>query len=987
VAGHTQSNDGFSKLLVSYRIRAGLTQEDLAARSGLSVRALSDMERGRTARPYKASVERLADALELSGSVRLDFIGAARSQPAILPAATGPPSAASIEPGGLNHADDDLPTSVTVEALPVPLLLRRLPLVPRQLPATAPYFAGRDDELTAMAALLDRTHDLPGAPVTVMVINGTAGVGKTALALHWAHQATDQFPDGQLYLDMRGFDPSGRPVTPAEAIRAFLDALGVPVERIPADMDAQTALYRSLLAGKRMLVVLDNVHDAAQVRPLLPGSPGCRVVVTSRSRLTGLVVSVGARQINLDVLSEASACDLLSLHLGTERLSSEPQAVRRLTELTARLPLALAIAAAHAAARPGFPLAAITSELLGTLGRLDALDSGDAATSVRAVFSWSYQNLTAPTARMFRLLGIHPGPDITVAAAASLAAVPVPQAHEALSELAQAHLLTEHPPGRFAFHDLLRAYAAEQARLADGDAERHQAILRTLDHYLHTAYEADQLLGPVRRPLTLAAPEPGTTPEHHSGIGGALVWLAAEKKVLLAAISLAAEAGSDRHAWQLPRVTATFFDRQGHWRELAATQRGALAAAQRMGDLDGQAGAHRSLADACIQLGLREDTRSHLRDALDLYQQLDDRNGQARTQLDFCRVVSQLGQHDEALIHAKQALELFESVGDQSGQAYALNGTGWLCAQLGDNRRAMDCCRQALKLFREIGEPSGEAATWYTVGYVHQRLGRHAEAVTCYLRALDLYRELGNRFIEAEILARLGDAYQAEDDAQAAGRTWQRALTILTELNHPDADDIREKLNRSVLSSLGLVVGAAGAFSVLAGEDLGAVLIMRLNRVDELGVLGPRAVPADRSDQPVVPLHPAAHGVSQVGEHTVPGHGGDLSVELVVRGDCVAQVIRISGLLPLPPQRAQPCHSGRVRIAGREPGGLHLEQLAHVEQLVYLRVGGDVDEGTLTGAEVHPAFGLHAVQRFPDRLPADPELARDIGLHQVLARR
>jgi tetratricopeptide (TPR) repeat protein/transcriptional regulator with XRE-family HTH domain len=801
VAGDTRSNDRFGNLLASYRIGAGLTQEDLAARSGLSVRALSDMERGRTARPYKNSVERLADALGLSGSERHSFVDAARSHAAALsPAGESQPSTV-LSPSRLNNLDDDLPTSVTVEALPMPLLLRRLPLVPRQLPATAPHLAGRENELAAMASLLEEPHASPRGPATVVIINGTAGVGKTAMALHWAHQVTDLFPDGQLYLDMRGFDPSSTPVTSAAAVRAFLDALGVPVERIPASMDAQTALYRSLLADKRMLIVLDNVHDAAQVRPLLPGSPECRVVVTSRSRLTGLVVSAGARQVNLDVLSEVGAHDLLSLHLGAERLATEPQAVRTLMRLTARLPLALTIAAARAAARPGFPLTAFVTDLLDVMGRLDALDSGDTATSVRAVFSWSYQNLTAPAARMFRLLGVHPGPDITVSATASLAAVPLSQAHEALSELTQAHLLAEHPPGRFAFHDLLRAYAAEQARLVDSEDDRCHAILRTLDHYLHTAYEADQLLDPLRRRVSLAAPEAGTAPEHHSGIGGAIVWLAAEHKVLLAAIKLAAEAAFDEHAWRLARATATFLDRQGHWSDLATTQHIALAAAKRMGNLDGQAGAHRSLADAYIQLGEREDTRIHLRHAVDLYQQLNDLDGQARTQLDLCRAMSQLGQHHEALGHVRRALQLFEVAGNRSGQAYALNGTGWLCAQLGQHQQAIGCCRQALKLFREIDERAGEAATWYTVGYVRHRLGRNAEAVTCYMRALDLYGELGNRFIEADILSRLGDAYYAEEDAQAASRSWQRALTILSELNHPDADDVREKLTQSVLSS------------------------------------------------------------------------------------------------------------------------------------------------------------------------------------------
>lgn len=349
--------------------------------------------------------------------------------------------------------------------------------VPRQLPAAIAHFVGRTGELMHLTGLLE---DAAGTAGTVMIsaIGGTAGVGKTALAVYWAHQVADRFPDGQLYVNLRGFDPSGTPVTPAKAVRRFLGALGVTVTGIPADLDARADLYRSMLASRRMLIVLDNARDPAQVRPLLPGSPGCLVVVTSRNQLTSLVAAEGAWPLTLDVLTGAQAWELLARRLGTERIARQPQPLGELIRLCARLPLALSLAAACAATRPCLPLTALAAELKDEQRRLDVLDAGDPAASLRAAFSSSYRSLSGPAARMFRLLGVHPGPDISAPAAASLAGIPLPQARDALRELAQGHLLAEHTPGRFAFHDLLRAYAAGQAQKCEGEAGRRAALHR-----------------------------------------------------------------------------------------------------------------------------------------------------------------------------------------------------------------------------------------------------------------------------------------------------------------------------------------------------------------------------------------------------------------------------------------------------------------------------------------------------------------------------
>jgi NB-ARC domain len=331
-------------------------------------------------------------------------------------------------------------------------------VVPRQLPAAPAHFAGRQRELSSLTGWLDA--GTAAGQTVILAIGGTAGVGKTALALHWAHQVQHRFPDGQLYVNLRGFDASPAPVAPADAISVLLESLDMPTDRIPQRLDAQTGLYRSLLTGRRMLIVLDNARDEAQVRPLLPGAPTCVTLVTGRGQLAGLVATEGARPLTLDVLSETESRQLLASHLGAERVAAEAAEAAELAALCARLPLALAITAARAALRPAFPLASLIAGLRDIRQRLDWLDAGDQAADLRAVFSWSYRLLGEPAARMFRLLGAHPGPDISQAAAASLAAVCGPEARAALGELTRANLLQEQAPGRFALHDLLHASPA-----------------------------------------------------------------------------------------------------------------------------------------------------------------------------------------------------------------------------------------------------------------------------------------------------------------------------------------------------------------------------------------------------------------------------------------------------------------------------------------------------------------------------------------------
>jgi DNA-binding SARP family transcriptional activator len=439
--------------------------------------------------------------------------------------------------------------------------------VPRELPLAVPGFTGRSAELEALTRLLDQSGAHAPETVVISAIDGMAGVGKTTLALSWAHRVAGLFPDGQLYVDLRGFDPSGVPVASAQAVRGFLDALGVPPQRIPPGPDAQAGLYRGLVADKQMLIVLDNARDEQQVRPLLPASPASFVLVTSRSQLVGLAATDGARLLSLDVLTHDEAVRLLTARLGNDRAAAEPGALGEIAALCGRLPLALAVAAARASARPHFPLAALATELRGSAGRLDVLDSADPAASVRAVFSWSYRQLSPGAARLFLLLGLHTGPDISVLATASLAAVDEPRARRLLGELARGCLITEHAPGRYAFHDLLRVYAAEQAHALESDDELRTATRRMLDYYLHTAHRAAMLVDPLRDPLPLPAPAPGVSLDPFADHGEALAWCEAQFAVLLAVAAAAAASGFDRHAWQIPWAITGFLNRRAHWNE------------------------------------------------------------------------------------------------------------------------------------------------------------------------------------------------------------------------------------------------------------------------------------------------------------------------------------------------------------------------------------------------------------------------------------
>ncbi|GAA2712195.1 ATP-binding protein [Micromonospora olivasterospora] len=775
--------------LNALRVRAGrargkarLSLQDLASATGVPRSSLANYLAGRTVMPLDV-LDRLllalgVDPAEAGGwATRWERLAGQR----------------------LDSAAADRDPRVTAPRRPCPPAEPALP-VPAQLPPVTSAFAGRRRALAALDELLSEVEANPCAPM-IAVVTGTSGVGKTTLATYWAHRVRAHFPDGQLYVNLRGFDPAKAPVPPAEAVRGFLDAFEVPRHRAPTGPDAQTNLFRSLLTGRRVLLVLDNARDADQVRPLLPGSSGCLVLVTSRSQLPGLIAVEGARCVPVGLLGAEESRALLAGRLGEHRVAAEPAAVDEIVERCAGLPLALAVVAARAATQPHFPLATISAELRESPRRLDPLAGTDPGIDVRAVLSWSYAHVGAPAARLFRLFGLAPGPDIGTAAVASLAGAAVPEVRPLLAELVGAHLVTEHRPGRFTCHDLLRAYARELAD-ADPAPDRRAATRRVLDHYLHTAHAAEEPLKPPRGPIALADPAPGVTPEQIDDRAGALAWFAAEHRVLVAAVEHAADARYDAHAWQLAAACVSFFDLRGHWHTWTNTQQVALRAARRLGDRAAEAHVQRFLGGAATRLGRFLDARVHQSRALELFGELGDPVNQAFAHRGLGWIAERLGDHRTALDHDLRALKLFRRTGHRVGEAYTLNSVGWCHAQLGDHRQAIGHCERALALLDELGDLAGVAMTLDSLGYAHRLLGGHARAAELYRRAQELFVTLGDRHGEAEAGANLGDTLREAGDHEGAAAAWRHALAILDDVGDPKADRVRASLDELICAEL-----------------------------------------------------------------------------------------------------------------------------------------------------------------------------------------
>jgi tetratricopeptide (TPR) repeat protein/transcriptional regulator with XRE-family HTH domain len=847
IGGRMPAEDVTSRPVASWlrrqREASGLTQEELAVRSGLSVRAVSDLERGRTAHPYPATLRRLADAFALQGQARTDFFAAARASPQPEPSAAVPGRPAAA------------PSVWSV--------------VPAQLPPTVADFTGRSRELGRMDSLLRAASGMP-----MLAVAGPPGVGKTALALHWAHLAASRYPDGQLYLNLRGYDPE-RPVEPDDALGQFLRALGVGAADIPPELAARSALMRSILARRRVLVLLDNASGEEQVRPLLPGTASCAVMVTSRDRLAGLVARDGARRLDLGVLPMVEAIALLETLIG-DRIRRDPAAAVVLAERCARLPLALRVAAEQATDRPTVRVADLARELADDERRLDLLDAGgDRRSGVAAVFSWSYLHLPAAAARAFRLLGIHPGREYDQYALAALDDIDLTQARWALSTLARAHLLDEYEPGWYAMHDLLHAYARKLADETKPAQARRAALTRLYDAYRHSAAEAMNTLYPserMRRPQVPAAATP--VPDLGEDVAAAS-WLDAEHRNLIAVCVHAADHGWPGHALD---IVVTVWRQQyvrGWYDEALALSTLVLPAARAAGDGSTEAQLLSQISGVWLRLGQperavgpltkslallraigsrREEGRAlgnlgvyharmgkldqaadYLRQSLAIGDELGDRDAAAYSLGNLAEVYRLQHRDEEALEHIGRALAIFRETGQRVGESIALGNLGDMHEGLGNHALAIEHLRQALSIDREIGNRSGEGSVLNSLGRVLQRMGCHTEAVEHRRRALELHRQTGNLGLQIEALNGLGEAllaidvldearvchesalallgdaaeprqraraydglaqiYAVRGDQARAGRLWRRALAVYADIRAAEADDIRERLS------------------------------------------------------------------------------------------------------------------------------------------------------------------------------------------------
>ncbi|MGC7100984.1 BTAD domain-containing putative transcriptional regulator, partial [Amycolatopsis lurida] len=657
--------------------------------------------------------------------------------------------------------------------------------VPRQLPAPPAPFVGRQEELDRLDAALAETGGMG-----IAVVAGPGGIGKTWLALHWAHRHLDRFPDGQLFVDLHGFSPGGDQVDPAVAVRGFLDALGVDRARLPAEPAAQAALYRSLVAGKRLLVVLDNAATAEQVVPLLPGSPSCAVLVTGRVKLASLIDRHGARHVRLDVLTEEEAYALLAERLGELRVATEP-AAGELAELCGYYPLALSITARHAATRPRVPLAEFAAELR-ELG-MDMLDNDDPAASLPAALSWSLRAMTEPQRTVFALLGSAPGPGISLPAAAALLGLSTVRTRKALQALEDASLIERHAGDRYAMHDLIRAYAAT---VDVAEPERQAALERVLDFYLQTAHAAERLLNPHRRPIDLPPPAADVQVHPPPDDAAALAWLTAEHAQLLTAQQAAAAAGHHRVVWQLAWTLHTFHYRRGLFRDELAVWQAALAAAEYLPDPAVRSLVQRVLGRAHALLGQLTEATEHLNRALELAERHHDLAQLAYTHYDLAGTWELSGNDQRALEHGERALDLFRSLDQPVREAQALNGVGWSAARLGDYDAARAHCEAALVLHRRHHDAQGEAATLDSLGYVEHQTGRHRQAVHHYRRALALRRELGHAYEVANTLDNCGHPYAALGDHDQARQVWWEALELYRDQGRTeDFERVRRQLD------------------------------------------------------------------------------------------------------------------------------------------------------------------------------------------------
>lgn len=669
---------------------------------------------------------------------------------------------------------------------------------PRQLPRDVAYFTGRHSDVDRLDALLgDQTAG--SQALIVSALAGTAGVGKTALAVHWAHRVRDRFPDGDLYVNLQGYGP-GPPLVPGQVLEGFLRAMGVPPERIPREVESRAALYRTLLSSRRVLIILDNANTAEQVRPLLPDSPGSLVVVTSRSLLPGLVARDGARRVVLDMLSPGEAQTLMSKIVGEDRIVAEPDASARIAQFCGHLPLALRIMAEYAVTHPRRSLSELAQALSDENGRLDAMSTGeDELTTVRTVFSWSYRALPDELARQFRLLSLHPGSDMSVEAAAALNDTSPAAARRLMDKLTGHHLIAEPIEGRYRFHDLLRVYALECAAADERPETRKQAVDRVLLWYVHAAAAAriallvDDPDTPFTLPSTLGAP-PTPVPvfaDHQQ----TLAWCDGELDNFEAVVRKARQ--DERHdvACWLPVAMHPYFQRRNPFGSWTATHTAGLEAARAVGDLRAEAELHRGLGGAYYYQGRYQEALAHQRLALDCYRSLG-REGEMIL-VNLGGACANLGRYDEAFNYLQEALVTARRTGYRSAEGFALQNLGATYQRLESFKESAPYCRQAIEVFREIDDRFGLSIALSRLAYAHIRQKELPQAIEFLRQGLDNARDIGDRPGEAWFLETLGTALHQADDKNTAQEEWLGALALYERLMNDDAAArLRAQLSR-----------------------------------------------------------------------------------------------------------------------------------------------------------------------------------------------
>nr|WP_312868485.1 tetratricopeptide repeat protein [Saccharothrix ecbatanensis] len=659
---------------------------------------------------------------------------------------------------------------------------------PSQLPPSA-RLVGRGEVFAELGRASEQL--VRGESTGVLALDGPAGVGKTALAVSWAHHIRTQFPDGALFYDLRGWAANEDPAASSEVLEAFLRDLGVAPADLPPALDRRAALLRTRLAGTRTLIVLDNASTTEQVRPLLPGIAGCLVIVTSRRRLSGLAMREGAHLVSLGPLTAKESLSLLRDTFGEQRVARESEAAERIAALCAYLPLAIRVAAERVAAHPHLSLHELADELSAVDKRLDALSHEDEA--VRAVFSWSYRALSDGAARLFRFLGLHAGASFSEHVAAALCGVPVDEARRTLGELAAVRLIEQVGHDRYGQHDLLGAYSMERARLEESEGDRESASLRMLDWYLHAAAQANDALAPQYRNPSLNRPTPGTPAPPAFTYTTALAWCDTELGNLVAATRLAHQRGHHTHAWQLPIVLWNFLSLRKHWAEWISTHEAGLAAARAGGDSFGEAWILNNLAHAHRERRRFDLAENELTAALALRRTLCDLTGEAWTLTGLGYLEGDRDDHDAAAKAFAESADVFRQVDDHPGEAVAVNGLGEAHRRLGRFTEALTCFEHALRIMRNAGDRYSEGYTLTKLGATFDAMDRHEDALAQFELALVARREIGDRWGEAETLIARGDAV-GRCAPSGARASWVAALAILDELDDPRAADVRDRL-------------------------------------------------------------------------------------------------------------------------------------------------------------------------------------------------